>query len=103
MGQLNGHPNAPSPATMALQLIARQPECVVAPKSFSLPESVLDKSKARFRRLQNSPAAQTVAIDDLPRRQDLAAKALSMSAPMDIGTKSWLIQKNYFISKSILF
>jgi len=33
-----------------------------APKSFSLPESVLDKSKARFGRLQNSPSAQTVVI-----------------------------------------
>ena len=56
----------------------------VAPKSFSLPESILDKSKARFRRLQNSPSAQTVAIADLPLRQDLAAKTLSMSAQMDI-------------------
>jgi hypothetical protein len=37
----------------------------VAPKSFSLPASVLDKSKACFRRLQNSPAAQTLVIADL--------------------------------------
>jgi hypothetical protein len=37
----------------------------VAQKSFSLLESVLDKSKACFRRLQNSPAAQTVVIADL--------------------------------------
>jgi hypothetical protein len=43
----------------------------VAPKSFSLPESVLDKSKARFRRLQNSPSAQTLVIADLALRQDL--------------------------------
>jgi hypothetical protein len=30
-----------------------------------MPESILDKSKARFRRLQNSPSAQTVVIADL--------------------------------------
>jgi hypothetical protein len=52
-------------------------------ESFSLPENVLDKSKARFRRLQNSPAAQTVVIADLALRQDLFAKTLSMSASMD--------------------
>jgi hypothetical protein len=46
----------------------------VAPKSFSLPESVLDKSKARFRRLQNSPSAQTIVIADLALRQDLKTK-----------------------------
>jgi hypothetical protein len=33
-----------------------------APKLFSLPESVLDKSKARFGRLQKSPSAQAVVI-----------------------------------------
>jgi hypothetical protein len=47
---------------------------VVAQKSFSLPESVLDKSKARFRRLQNSPTAQTLVIADLALRQDLFVK-----------------------------
>jgi hypothetical protein len=57
---------------------------IVAQKSFSLPESVLDKSKARFRRLQNSPAAQTVIIADLTLCQDLLAKTLSMAAQMDI-------------------
>jgi hypothetical protein len=57
---------------------------IVAPKSFSLPESVLDKSKARFRRLQNSPEAQTVVIADLTLRQDLLAKTLSMVAQLDI-------------------
>ena len=56
----------------------------VAPKSFSLPESVLDKSKARFRRLQNSPSAQTVVIADLSLRQDLLIKTLSMAAQRDI-------------------
>jgi hypothetical protein len=54
----------------------------VASKSFSLPESVLDKSKARFKRLQNSPSAQTLVIADLTLRQDLFAKTLSMSAQM---------------------
>jgi hypothetical protein len=44
----------------------------------------LDKSKACFRRLQNSPAAQTVVIADLMLRQDLLAKTLSMAAQMDI-------------------
>jgi hypothetical protein len=51
---------------------------------FALPESVLDKSKARFRRLQNSPAAQTLAIADLEFRQDLIAKTLSTAAQSDI-------------------
>jgi hypothetical protein len=46
----------------------------VAPKSFSPPASVLDKSKACFRRLQNSPAAQTVVIADPTLRQDLFVK-----------------------------
>jgi hypothetical protein len=70
---------------MALRLIARQPKKrVVAPKSVSLPEIVLDKSNARFRRLQNSPSAQTVVIADLPLRQDFLAKTLSMSAQMDV-------------------
>jgi hypothetical protein len=36
-----------------------------AQKSFSLPECVSDKSKVCFRRLQNSPSAQTVVITDL--------------------------------------
>jgi hypothetical protein len=85
-------------------LIPRQPKkSIVAPKSFSLPESVLDKSKARFRRLQNSPSAQTLVIADLALRQDLLAKTLSMSVQMDYGVKSWLVQKNYSISKLILF
>jgi hypothetical protein len=44
----------------------------------------LDKSKARFRRLQNSPSVQTVAIADLTLRQDLLAKTFSMAAQMDI-------------------
>jgi len=44
----------------------------------------LDKSKACFRRLQNSPAAQTLVIADLALRQDLLAKTLSMAAQMDI-------------------
>jgi hypothetical protein len=55
----------------------------VAPKSFSLPEIVLDKSKARFRRLQNSPAAQTLVIADLTLHQDLLAKTPSKAAKMD--------------------
>jgi hypothetical protein len=49
----------------------------VAPKSFSLPESVLGKSKACFRRLQNSPSAQTLVIAYLTLRQDSLAKTLS--------------------------
>jgi hypothetical protein len=56
----------------------------VSPKSFSLHVSVLDKSKACSRRLQNSPAAQTVVIAVLALRQDLLAKTLSMAAQMDI-------------------
>jgi hypothetical protein len=47
---------------------------------FACPESVLDKSKARFRRLQNSPAAQTLVIAYLALCQDLFAKTLSMAA-----------------------
>jgi hypothetical protein len=47
----------------------------VLPKyPFRLPESVLDKFKACFRRLQNSPAAQTVVIADLKLRLDLLPK-----------------------------
>jgi hypothetical protein len=52
----------------------------VAQVSFSQPESFLDKSKACFRRLQNSPSAQTIVIADLNLRQDLVAKTLSMAA-----------------------
>ncbi len=55
-----------------------------AQKSFSLPESVLDKSKTCFRRLQNSPAAQTLVTTYLTLRQALLAKTLSMTAQMDI-------------------
>jgi hypothetical protein len=50
------------------------------PKLFSLPKSVLDKSKARFRQLQNSPAAQTAVIAFLLLRYVLLAKTLSMAA-----------------------
>jgi hypothetical protein len=56
----------------------------VAKISFSLFESVSDKSKAYFRRLQNSPSAQTVVIAVLAFRQDLLAKTLSITAQMDI-------------------
>jgi hypothetical protein len=55
-----------------------------AQTSFSLPESVLDESTTRFRRLQNSPSAQTVVIADLSLRQTLLAKTPSMAAQMDI-------------------
>jgi hypothetical protein len=51
---------------------------------FACPESVLDKPKARFRRLQNSPSVQTIAIAYLTLRQGLLAKTLSMAAQMDI-------------------
>jgi len=44
----------------------------------------LDKPKACLRRLQNSPAAQTVVIADLTLRQALLAKTLSMAAQTDI-------------------
>jgi hypothetical protein len=44
----------------------------------------LDKPKARFRRLQNSPSAQTVVIAYLTLRQGLLAQTLSMAAQMDI-------------------
>jgi hypothetical protein len=57
---------------------------IVAQKSFSLPESILDKSKACFRQLQNSPTAQTLVIADLALRQDLYAKKLLTAAQMDI-------------------
>ena len=49
-----------------------------------LPESVLDKSKACFRRLQNSPSAQTVVIAYLALRQAFLAKTLSMAAQMNV-------------------
>jgi len=55
-----------------------------APKSFSLPQSVLDKSKARFGRLQNSPSAQTVAIAHPALRQDLFAQTLLTATQKDI-------------------
>ena len=75
MCQLNGHPNAPNPLQLWLYGLLRDSRrSVVAPKSFSLPESVLDKSKARFRRLQNSPSAQTLVIADLTLRQDFFPK-----------------------------
>jgi hypothetical protein len=53
----------------------------------------LDKSKASFRRLQNSPAAQAVVIANrsgvYPEpveglRQDLLTKILSMAAQIDL-------------------
>jgi hypothetical protein len=46
----------------------------VAQKTFVLPESVLDKSNACFRQLQNSPAAQTIVIADLALRHALYVK-----------------------------
>jgi hypothetical protein len=52
-------------------------ETDVAQKSFLLPETVLDKSKACFRRLQNSPSAQALVIAYLTLRQDSLAKTLS--------------------------
>jgi hypothetical protein len=55
----------------------------VAQKSFSLPESVLDKAKARSRQLQNSPSAQTIVIADLTLRQALLTKTLSMASQID--------------------
>jgi hypothetical protein len=61
---------------------------------FACPESVLDKSKARFRRLQNSPAAQTLVIADLALRQDLFVKTLSMDAQSNI----WAKDRPYLIS-----
>jgi hypothetical protein len=76
---------------------------VVVPKSFSLPESILDKSKARFRRLQNSLAAQTLVIADLTLRQDLLAKTLSMSAQMDIIWATGRLElRSYVITRKIL-
>jgi hypothetical protein len=56
----------------------------VAPKSFLLRESVLDKSKVRSGRLQNSPSAQTLVIAYPALRQDFFAKTLSMAAQIDI-------------------
>jgi len=54
----------------------------VLPKyPFRLSEKRFDKSKARFRRLQNSPLAQTIVIADLTLRRDLLVKTLSMAAP----------------------
>jgi hypothetical protein len=61
-------------------------EVVLLPKNpFRCLKSVLDKSKARFRRLQNSSAGdrwrtQTLVIADLALRQVLLAKTLSMAA-----------------------
>ncbi len=72
---VEGHPNAPNPLNCgSTAYCARAEEVVVAQKSFSPPASVLDKSKARFRRLQNSPAAQTLVIADLTLRQDFFVK-----------------------------
>jgi hypothetical protein len=51
---------------------------------FSPSESVLDKAKASFRRLQNSPAAQTIVIADLKLRQALFAQTLSIAAQMNM-------------------
>jgi hypothetical protein len=59
------------------------PESFVAQESFSLPESVLDKATACFRRLQNSPSAQTVVIAYLTLRRGLLAKTLSTTAQID--------------------
>ena len=65
----------------------------VAQKYFSLPASVSDKSKALFRRLQNSLAAQTNVSADLALRQDLLVKTLSMAAQMDI---VWATGRKHF-------
>jgi hypothetical protein len=51
---------------------------------FRCRKSVLDKSKARFGRLQNSPSAQTVAIAYPALRQDIMAKTLLTAAQIDI-------------------
>jgi len=67
-----------------LSLKAVAEKLLLPKESFSQLESVLDKSRACFRRWQNSPAAQTVVIADLTLHQDLLDKALSMAAQMDI-------------------
>jgi hypothetical protein len=60
----------------------------------------LDKSKACFRRLQNSPSAQSVVIADLTLRQDLLANTLSMAVQIDI---FWATgQLRFYILQKIL-
>jgi hypothetical protein len=61
----------------------------VAQKSFLLPENVLDKSKACFRRLQNSPSAQTLVIADLTLRQDFNSQNALKAAQMDVFWATW--------------
>jgi hypothetical protein len=72
----------------------------VAPKSFLLPESVLDKSKACFRRFQNSPSVQTLVIAYLTLRQELLAKTLSKQLKMDI---FWATVRYLFIRFYVIF
>jgi hypothetical protein len=55
-------------------MVAQSDISDVAQKSFSLPETVLDKATACSRRLQNSLSAQTVVIADLTLRQAFLTK-----------------------------
>jgi hypothetical protein len=70
---------------ISLKPASQSTVCGLLPKyPFSLPESVLDKAKASFRRLQNSPAAQTIVIADLKLRQALFAETLSIAVQMNM-------------------
>jgi hypothetical protein len=57
---------------------------VLPQNHFRCRKSVLDKSKARFGRLQNSPSAHTLVIARPALRQDCMAKTLSTAAQIDI-------------------
>jgi hypothetical protein len=57
---------------------------------FRCRKNVLDKSKARFGRLQNSPSAQTFVIAHPALRQDCMAKTLLTAAQIDILTQNML-------------
>jgi hypothetical protein len=71
----------------------------VAPKSFLLPESVLDKSKACFRRLQNSPSVQTLVIALSYASPRIISQTLSKKLKMDIfwATARYLFIRFYVI------
>lgn len=63
----------------------------------------MDKAKARFRRLQNSPSAQTIVIAFLSLRQVLYTKTLSTAAQMDIiGETNILLVNNSTAVKNMI-
>jgi hypothetical protein len=67
---------------------------VLRQNHFRCRKSVLDKSKAHFGLLQNSPLAQTLVIARSALRQDFLAKTLLTAAQIDILAQNTMVGVN---------